>query len=131
MAEKDGEIARLKGELDRRFNAHVRAIESAAAAKAYTDMWRMRVTELTIERAELMKKIIPGLDLAVPIVQSTPVVTAPGLDFGDMGDAAAAMMGYADMHEVPSSRADRPEPDFRNAVDSLHEKMEDPSLNRG
>lgn len=118
LAEKDAEITRLRDRLDAREARHTESLRSAAAAKAYSDIWRVRVTELTIERAELLAKLVPGLNLAVPHIQQDPVVMPPGIDFEDMGDAAAAMSSYADSHPVEGMTSRR--------VDDLVERVDNP-----
>lgn len=73
----------------------------AAAAKAYADVWRVQVTALVQKEAAYLEKLLPNLGLQVPVIQASPA-TIPGstVDFEDMGDAAAAHMGMADLHPV-------------------------------
>lgn len=67
------------------------ATESRAVAVA--DIWRVRVNELVIERAALLARLLPGLEIVTPIVERSPMVLPAGIDFEDMGDAAARMTG--------------------------------------
>lgn len=65
------------------------AMVEAAAAKAYSDSWRLQVNILTNQNAALLTKLVPGLAISVPTVQHAATVE-PALDLEDMGDAAAA-----------------------------------------
>ncbi len=63
---------------------------------AQVDWMRVRMTELSIERAQMLSKYM-GLNVPVPTFEDQ--TATPGfdpnqtIDFADMGDAAAAKMG--------------------------------------
>lgn len=80
--DREATIERFRGEADR-------ARVEAAAAKAYSDVWRLQVNTLTSQNAALLTRLVPGLNVVTPIVQHDPILV-PAIDFDDMGDAAAA-----------------------------------------
>ncbi len=123
LAEKDAQIKHLTGRLLELQQVHLELIRSEATKAAYLDVWRMRVNELTEERNKLFNNIVPGINLTTPRVEHTPFVMAPGADFEDMGDAAAAMMGLAD--ELPAG-AVKGRPGMRQ-LDDLEERLQDPT----
>lgn len=85
------EIGDLKAEVEReRGNARVQA--------AYADLFRLRVNELTAEKAALTLKLDPSLATPTPIIERDPVPFPSGVSFEDMGDDAARLHGF----EVPS-----------------------------
>lgn len=90
---RDNEIRRLQAREIELLQEIGMKVASEQASGTAADIWRTRVNELTLERAELLKQLIPGLKLLVPVVERDPMVTPPGVDFSDMGDASAAMTG--------------------------------------
>lgn len=74
--------------IERFRNVATQARVEAAAAKAYSDGWRLQVNTLTATNAALLSKLLPDLDLKIPRVEHAPSVD-PALDFEDMGDTAA------------------------------------------
>lgn len=90
---RDNEIKRLHArEIELLQDLGIKIATEAQATTA-ADIWRTRVNELTLERAELLRQLIPGLKLVVPVVERDPIVTPPGVDFEDMGNAVAMMTG--------------------------------------
>jgi hypothetical protein len=79
-----------------------------AAANAYADSWRLQINELRQQNAALLAKLLPDLKISVPMVEHAPMTMPAGLDFDDMGDAAAQMMGYADEHPVTGASVGTP-----------------------
>jgi regulator of replication initiation timing len=79
-----------------------RLIEAEAAkraAQATRDLLIVQNGQLQEERGQFLQKILnPEFrpQIRVPKIESAPTVTGPGVDFEDMGDAAAAHHGYAD-----------------------------------
>ena len=61
-------------------------VAKTAAAQAYSDVWRVRVNELTLERAAFLAKILPDLNIPVPTVETPRVQSGTGVSFDDMGD---------------------------------------------
>lgn len=84
------ENAHLRGEL--------RALESRTTAHDTTlDWFRVRVTQLEMERAQLLFNYT-GVKIPTPVIQRTntddpPMTKVP--NFNDMGDAAAAKLGVS------------------------------------
>lgn len=89
VARLEAETERLNKRLSDNLTIFNTAIIEAAAAKAYSDGWRLQVNTLTHQNASLLARIVPGLDVVVPRVEHDPSIE-PALDFEDMGDARAA-----------------------------------------
>lgn len=83
------------------------AERQAAVAKTAEGLYRMQLNQVQLERAELMTRLIRGIDLKVPVVEA-PIAMNPdgggGVSFDDLGDTAAAVEGYKDMHDIPPSK---------------------------
>lgn len=123
IAQRDVEIKRLAAreiELLQQLGAK---LAITAQATAVADLWRTRVNELTIERAKLLEKLVPGLVFPVPIVERTPTTVLPGVDFEDMGDAAAVMSGALSGDEA----ALRSDPDVPLGVKGIAGIFTDPA----
>lgn len=127
VAAKDTEMATLRAAIST-MQIHLNEAEkSAAVAAAYNDVWRTRVNELNIERAELLGRVVPGLHLPVPVIERDPVMSGTGIDFEDMGDVAAHHMGLADHLPVHGTPKSRDGGTFQEHVDSLDERLQDSS----
>lgn len=129
MAAKDAEIKRLIEWGWKLRDLVAKSSEKAAVHAAYSDTWRMRVNELVQERAELLAKIIPGLTVVTPRIENSPILTsgASGIDFEDMGDAAALQMGLADELPVDSMGSADTLRSVDEQLDSLTERLQNPS----
>lgn len=97
LAEKDRQIQLLSTHVQSLLSIRNDMVKEHAASVTSAAIWRTRINELTIERAALLGRLIPGLELKVPIIQYTPSVEPPGASFDDMGDAASMHMGDADL----------------------------------
>jgi hypothetical protein len=91
---------------DRATQAEIRR----TAAETAEALYRVRVNHLERTNAELLTRLVPGLTPTVPVIER-PLQTEPGagIDFEDMGDAAASAAGYRDLHDLPPNRPLRPE----------------------
>lgn len=72
-----------------------KALGDTQSAQLQASLLRVQVNELKLERAALLVRLIPGLELQVPQVGKLDVASGPpGSDFEDLGDdlvgAAAA-----------------------------------------
>lgn len=90
------------------------ADKTAAAAKAYYDVSRLAVNELKLERAALLVRLLPGLELKVPAVHNGAIIEPPGTTFEDMGDAAASVFAAANV--IPEDPDQRPDPMTRDTI---------------
>jgi hypothetical protein len=71
----------------------------ARSAKAMRDLLVVQNAQLQEERGQFLQKVLdPDFRpvIRVPKIQTMPTVTAPGVDFEDMGDDMARHSGYAD-----------------------------------
>lgn len=101
-------IRRLEHELTRERRSAIDTARTAweararlSAANAYTDLFRLRVNALEEERAALLALALPSLRMAIPKVEHSAAHHTPGLEFEDMGDAAARLDGFADDLPLP------------------------------
>ncbi len=107
VANREQDIMNLDGRLlvaqEEQNRLRERLIQAEGAAKshqAYADVWRLQVNQLTETNAALLTQLVPSLTLKVPKVERESSLMPSGLDFEDMGDAAAALMGLADEHPL-------------------------------
>lgn len=82
-----------------------RARGEAQTAKAYSDLLRLRVNELTRERAALMLKLAPDLNIPVPTIERVEGIPPSPAIFEDMGD------DWARLHGLEQVRAGMAGPD--------------------
>jgi hypothetical protein len=101
------DVEKWRGVVDRQRATVAEAQKQLAVAHAYNDMMRLQLNEAREERAAFLKRITE-IDLPVPHIEHHPdlAVMGSGVDFDDMGDASARMMGLADTFDIPT---DRPE----------------------
>lgn len=113
------ELTELKAQIEQHRVRHMEAvrlhlslrerlIEAEAAkraAQATRDVLVVQNAQLQEERGQFLQKILTpefAPKIRVPQIQSQPSVAAPGVDFEDMGDAAAVQQGLAD--HIPVAR---------------------------
>jgi hypothetical protein len=105
----DGRCALLQGTIDALRERLIKVESSAKSHQAYADVWRLQVNTLTETNAALLTQLIPTLTVKVPTVERAGVAIPSGLDFEDVGDAAALLMGLADEFPAdPSVNAPAP-----------------------
>lgn len=105
----DGRLLHAQGVIDALRERLIKAEGAARSHQAYADVWRLQVNQLTETNAGLLTQLIPTLSVKVPKIEREGVAMAPGMDFEDMGDAAASLMGFADEFPAdPSATATAP-----------------------
>jgi hypothetical protein len=91
----------LERQLQHRNETLVEAIAAARSAQTRASMLQIDNNALRLERAALLARLLPGLELKVPqIGRDRATVAPPGTDFEDMGDDAAAA-GFANADAIP------------------------------
>jgi hypothetical protein len=91
----------LERQLQHRNETLVEAIANERAAQTRASMLQIENNALRLERAALLARLLPGLELKVPQVgRDRATVAPPGTDFEDMGDDAAAA-GFANADAIP------------------------------
>ena len=103
LAERDRDhrlIETLRAKIEALHADVLEVTRKGSAHVAYADAWRLQCNDLRRLNASLLTRMVPDLTVEVPLVSSESAIHGSGLDFEDMGDAAARAMGLADEHPV-------------------------------
>jgi hypothetical protein len=102
-----------------------------AAAKAYSDLWRVRVNQLEAERTDLLSRVLENYRVPAPQIVTEAVMAGSGVDFDDLGDELAAKHGYTDAAPIAGEPLPQSTIVPSRSFDDGLERVDDPTLLSG